>query len=816
MEFIRENFYILVSAFTGFYALAFIAVLGDRMHVSKPTRRFTLFLSAVYLWSVRDAVISVLSGTFSSEALLPVLVAVSPVYLILPLFGFGFLIAVYNSVAPRELEFRSENLVFGTLGGIAVVIYLAALIWPSVLYRSLSVNALDYAYIPGPGLRLLSVAILVSALVPCGALLAFSRSRPRSEAVLITAGVFTTLMVVLPSSLQPIAPLRNLPRLGCLSMVLVACSSAIALLRFEPLSSAKRALREKNAWRDVGQSLKTLADSDNEAEVFQNICDYSNRVSESILMAIVTFSSSPDQYKVRAVSDNSKKRHVLTDILPLMPGQTYPVEKSEGFRRVLKEGNAQVCRKLGEAFYTTQGIVTEAKLQERFGIRQVFILPIVCDSTTRGAILLLRSRVAENAAMFEVFSVQCSLVMRFSEHVRQLEHGKRLEEQLRQSQKMEAIGLLAGGIAHDFNNLLAGISGFAGLLKRKHCSKDSSLRKYVDPIVDAAARGSELTGQLLAFARKGNYQQVPVDLHKMVDSARGILERTIDKRIQIETKFEAEVPMVLGDPSQLENVALNMGLNARDAMPEGGRLVFRTTNQRFTESVEHGGKYRIKAGAYIVLEVIDTGVGMDPDTKERIFEPFFTTKKTGKGTGLGLAGAYGCIKNHGGYIEVDSNKGRGTSVRVLLPTTCEQSADDSCTDADEIVNGKGHVMVIDDEKIVRDVSREILEDLGYAVTICSDGVQALDFYEKHHQKVDLVIVDMIMPRMAGYDCYKGLRKIKPDVKVVIATGYSLPEETQGLIARGVSGFIQKPFEAEALSKVVADAIQNSSALHASA
>lgn len=810
MNFLVENFYFLVNVFTGLYALVFIAVLGGRIQHSLAVRRFAIFLVIVYLWSIRDITVHLLHPHLSSDNLRFLLVALSPVYLLIPVAAFAFLSAMYNSAAPRELQFKNERLILGILLGCSAAVFVGAMISPTFLYNSFEKTAIDYVYAPGPGLRAVAVMSVLASLVPCGALMAIMHHRPRAEATLIIVGVFATLFVVLPSSLQPIAPLKELPRLGCLGMFLVSFPTAFALFRFEPHSTARRMLAEKQVWKDVGLSLKSLTDSENETAVFQNLCDNLVKISDSVAMAVVTFVQGKQPgYQVRAISQNQGKRQYLSDILPLMPGIRYSFDKSPGLYRAYEEGIAQVLPRLENAFMTGQGTNMEAKISEHFGIRQILLLPIRLDKQIRGAVVLLRNRGAENAAMFEVFSVQCSLVMRFSEYLRNLESGKKLEEQYRQSQKMEAIGLLAGGIAHDFNNLLAGISGFAGLLKRKHCAENEQLAKYVDPIIDAAGKGAELTKQLLAFARKGNYQKVSLNLHQLIESVSVILERTIDKRITILKHLDAESDLVLGDPSQLENALLNLGLNARDAMPSGGELQFRTSTSRISEKIESPGGYRIEAGTYLQVEVTDTGIGMDEETRERVFEPFFTTKEKGKGTGLGLAGVYGCVKNHDGYIQVESRQGTGTCVSILLPVTESKREASISSPDEELVAGKGHILVIDDEKAVREVTKEILEDLGYRVSLANDGVEGIELYRSQWQDIDLVVVDMVMPRMAGYECHHGLRQINKSVKVLVTTGYCLAEDTQRL-AGGIAGFLRKPFGAPELSQAVSDALAGTS------
>lgn len=375
------------------------------------------------------------------------------------------------------------------------------------------------------------------------------------------------------------------------------------------------------------------------------------------------------------------------------------------------------------------------------------------------------------------------------------ERGK-MEQQLFQSQKMDAIGKLAGGVAHDFNNQLSVILGFAGMMV-PHLS-DPKLKRYAENICKAAQRSADLTKNLLAFARKGQYQTVLVQMHPIIAETIDMLNRTIDKRITVKHVFKAGSDLVLGDPSQLQNALLNLGVNARDAMPKGGMLVFET------ENVEVSGKFiarhgdEIQPGSYIKVSVSDTGTGMTEEVKKHLFEPFFTTKPVGKGTGLGLASVFGTVKNHRGTLDVYSELGHGSTFKIYLPLVEHPKVETSKTNYDlspEKMNALKNlrVLFVEDEEIIRLMFRDMIESTGLEFLEAENGRQGVEIYQKHWQQIDVVILDMIMPEMDGSDAFRAMKKINPNIKALVATGYSLNNEIQQILDEGVRDFIQKPF-----------------------
>ena len=385
-----------------------------------------------------------------------------------------------------------------------------------------------------------------------------------------------------------------------------------------------------------------------------------------------------------------------------------------------------------------------------------------------------------------------------------------MEEQLRQSEKMQAIGQLAGGVAHDFNNQLAGIMGYADLL-REEVREDPAKSHYADNILIATKRASDLTNQLLAFSRKGKYLSIPVDIHHIIAEVITILQRTIDRRITIRQHLESRSPTVTGDPTQLQNAILNIALNSRDAMPDGGELVFVTCDVFYSQHICISETFDLNPGAHISLRISDTGSGMNQTIQKKIFEPFFTTKEQGKGTGMGMASVYGTVKNHCGAIEIESAPGKGTILTLLLPLrnrdiVPEEPPDDTAHSDD---NKQGaHILLVDDEDLVIGIARSMLEKSGYTVTVCRNGKDAVDFFRSNRPLIDLVLLDLMMPVMNGRDTFRVLREIDPQVKVVISSGYSIDSEAQSLLDNGAGDFIQKPYRRNELERIIQQVLNN--------
>ena len=384
---------------------------------------------------------------------------------------------------------------------------------------------------------------------------------------------------------------------------------------------------------------------------------------------------------------------------------------------------------------------------------------------------------------------------------------EKLESQLRQAQKMEAVGQLAGGIAHDFNNILTVIQGNAELLKMDLPPRGEQM-EFADEVLKGARRAADLTRQLLAFARKGRWQVVPVDMHDAIVQTVSMLTHTIDRRIEILLELQAAPHAVMGDPTQLQNALLNLGVNARDAMADGGVLTYATRNVTLAEAACDEHPYELTPGDFLEISIADTGIGMDARTQERIFEPFFTTKEVGKGTGLGLAGVYGCVKNHNGSISVASDPGQGTTFVILLPLAPAGDAAPVRPAAGAPVGGAGHVLVVDDEQSIRTFLQTSLGNLGYTVSTCPDGVAGVEHYREHHPEIDLVILDLVMPRMSGQDAFGEMKKINPNVKVLVSSGFSHSQAMRQMLDDGALALLNKPFEITELSQAVARHIRD--------
>ena len=375
--------------------------------------------------------------------------------------------------------------------------------------------------------------------------------------------------------------------------------------------------------------------------------------------------------------------------------------------------------------------------------------------------------------------------------------NRKLEIQVRQAQKMESIGTLAGGIAHDFNNILMGIQGNASLMALKidpehpNYVKIKNIETYVE-------NGTELTRQLLGFARRGKYHAIATDLNDVIDKSASMFGRT-KKEIRIQMDLVPDIWTVEVDRGQIEQALLNLYVNAWQAMPRGGDLYLKTENVILDAEFVNNKPYKVEAGDYIKITVTDTGIGIDKDTRERIFEPFFTTKEMGRGTGLGLASVYGVIKNHDGYINVYSEIDQGTTFTIYLPASRKKVQKEIEETVPTVAMGTGTILLIDDEEMIIKVGQELLQELGYEVLSARSGREAIELYQRNPDKIDLVIMDMIMPGMGGGETFDRLKRINRDIKVLLSSGYSINGQASKILERGCDGFIQKPFNLIQLS-----------------
>jgi len=382
-----------------------------------------------------------------------------------------------------------------------------------------------------------------------------------------------------------------------------------------------------------------------------------------------------------------------------------------------------------------------------------------------------------------------------------------LEIQVQQAQKMESIGTLAGGIAHDFNNILMGIQGNASLMLLKTDSSQAFYEK-LKSIEAYVENGTELTRQLLGFARRGKYHTIATDINSIIDKSASMFGRT-KKEIRIHKDLMPDIYTVEVDRGQIEQALLNLYVNAWQAMPEGGDLYLKTENVILDANFENIQPYRVETGKYAKITVADTGSGFDDETKKRIFEPFFTTKEMGRGTGLGLASVYGIIKGHGGYINVHSQKDQGSAFAIYLPASGKEVRQEKAAPVIKTVaKGTGTILLIDDEEMIIKVGEELLQELGYKVIAARSGDEAIKLYKKNADKIDLVVMDMIMPGMGGGETFDNLKAINPDIKVLLSSGYSINGQASKILERGCDGFIQKPFNLSQLSEKIQQIIRS--------
>jgi PAS domain S-box-containing protein len=393
------------------------------------------------------------------------------------------------------------------------------------------------------------------------------------------------------------------------------------------------------------------------------------------------------------------------------------------------------------------------------------------------------------------------------------------EQQLRHAQKMETIGTLSGGLAHDFNNILGGITGSLSLIKYKLAQgleiEKNFLRKYVDIMESAGNRASDLIKQLLSIARKQEILFEPMDLNTTIDNVMRICVNSLDKSIELDFRFFPEKAMANANANQTEQVLLNLCVNSAHAMTtmrkpddhQGGRLtvsldkIFADRNFRITHP-------EAKEISYWVMNVQDTGIGMDTKTVAKIFDPFFTTKEKDKGTGLGLAMVYNIVQQHGGFIDVYSEVGIGSAFNVYIPEFTGTHVEKMPGRATEILKGEGLVLVVDDEDMIRQTAREILEMCGYSVILASNGMEAVDILRDRHRDITVVLLDMLMPKMSGKETYLEIKKIDPNLKVLFSSGFKQDERVEEVLQLGVQGFVQKPYTLQVLSKAIQQAIHS--------
>ncbi|MDP1677311.1 MAG: PAS domain S-box protein [Bacteroidota bacterium] len=393
----------------------------------------------------------------------------------------------------------------------------------------------------------------------------------------------------------------------------------------------------------------------------------------------------------------------------------------------------------------------------------------------------------------------------FNGSMRDITDKKQLEQQLIQAQKMESIGTLAGGIAHDFNNLLAMILGTAELMKRQ-TKEIPAIQNYIDRIIEASDRGSSISKQLLLFSRPDQAELQPMSVHMVAEQVTEFLKHFLPKSISVHYNIESTSAVIMGDMGHLHQAILNLSLNAKDAMPEGGVLTVGTklirgerVKERFSEAVDHD---------YVAISINDTGSGMDDEIQQRIFEPFFSTKARGKGTGLGLAIVHGIVKLHQGFIDVESKKGVGTTFTMYFPMISVELSDEQHAEQEVSIMNCETILIVDDEEMLRDILSESLIDEGYNVLSASDGVEALKIYVEKKDTIALVITDLGMPRMGGEDLFAKLRAMNPNVKVVVSSGFLDTSTRSNLLRKGIQDVLTKPYRFDVISSTVRRIITN--------
>jgi two-component system, cell cycle sensor histidine kinase and response regulator CckA len=384
--------------------------------------------------------------------------------------------------------------------------------------------------------------------------------------------------------------------------------------------------------------------------------------------------------------------------------------------------------------------------------------------------------------------------------VRDVTERKKMEAQLLQAQKMEAVGTLAGGIAHDFNNLLQAIQGFSELLLLDKNVNEPEYRELHE-ILHAAKRGSELTKRLLTFSRRVDSSPIPVNLNNLMADLQKLWDKTIPKMISIEFQLDADLKTIEADPVQVEQILMNLVVNARDAMPDGGRITIETRNI-VPNDMHCNAHLEARPGGYVLLSVTDTGTGMGKETLEHLFEPFYTTKEVGKGTGLGLAIVYGIVNNHGGCITCRSEAGKGTTFYVYLPCTERMEGSSEIGASEKPKGGTETVLLVDDEEMIRGLWKEVLIRFGFRVFTALDGESALDFYRKNREELDLVILDLIMPGMGGVKCLEEILRIDSEAKIIVTSGHYPDGTPLDTLKAGAAGFINKPYQIDDLLKEI--------------
>ena len=499
--------------------------------------------------------------------------------------------------------------------------------------------------------------------------------------------------------------------------------------------------------------------------------------------------------RYRSVVENSR------DGIVILNGELNILYANERFSEILGRPRIEIegrdFRKYLEPSGRSNIEAHYRKIQKGEKINSGPVCTIIRDTGEERSVKISTNRFQDSSEKERIVSQ----VSDITDQLRAESEKQHLEAQLMHAQKMEAIGTLAGGIAHDFNNILMGIQGYLSLMRLGDDAADpkkDQYGKYIQGIEDNVMSAANLTDQLLGFARKGKYTLRLTCLNDIAEKSTRMFMRT-KKEITLHKRCQEDIWNVEVDQGQIEQVLINLYLNAWHAMPDGGDLYIQTENVVLSDA--HCKPFEVKGGHFVKLSVTDSGIGMDKDTIGRIFEPFFTTKEIGKGTGLGLASAYGIIKNHNGIIRVYSEQGHGTTFVIYLPASQAEETDESQTDY-SLIKGTEHILLVDDEEGPILVEKLMLKELGYRVTTAESGREAIDIYAENTDTVDLIALDMIMPEMSGSATYEELKKINPAARILLVSGYSLNKQVEELLDLGCNGFIQKPFDIIELSRTL--------------
>ncbi len=476
---------------------------------------------------------------------------------------------------------------------------------------------------------------------------------------------------------------------------------------------------------------------------------------------------------------------------------TFLLEHSPA-RKAIADGFVAIEENVGEQFPGDNEL-------KRLGITGYAAVPLEADDGTVLGILEVFSRSPLTLPAMARGSMEILAAMAASEILRLRAEREqiKLEAQLRQMEKMEAVGQLAGGIAHDINNQLGCILGYADIIQ--DVNEHPGIGEFISRIHQAVSRSADLVKKLLAFSRHGNFVMKPVNMTAVIHEVVGLLQHSIDKSIALSLVAADGQLHVMGDPGQLQNALLNLGLNSRDAMPEGGTITYEI-HAVTIDNEEDGEHPSCPAGTYVCLKVRDTGVGMPPEVVSRIFEPFYTTKPEGEGTGLGLAAVYGTISSHRGHIDVKSTVGGGTVFTILIPLYSAPVAAVNSHIAAPVLFGKGTVLVIDDEIDIRDTVALALRKCGFTVITAGDGLEGVQLFIKFTGKIDLVILDMVLPGIDGRNTFEQLLELDPGIKVILVSGYTVDGRVQSVLDKGARSFLQKPFRSVDLLRMVQDVL----------